>query len=118
MIVKRIFGSVYGKPVYEYVLSNKNGMSVGILTYGATLRFMNVPGKDGRLTDVICGYDDLKSYIEGDGYQGAVVGRYANRRAKGRFSLDGKEYSLVINNGVNSLHGGEFGLNSKLFAVT
>jgi len=117
MIVKREFGQVYGKPVYEYVLSNKNSMNVGILTYGATLRMMNVPGKDGRLTDVICGYDDLKSYIEGDGYQGAVVGRYANRIAKGKFSLDGKEYSLFINNGANSLHGGEFGLNTKLFAV-
>jgi len=117
MIVKREFGRVYGKPVYEYVLSNKNGMNVGILTYGATLRTLNVPGKDGRLTDVICGYDDLKSYIEGDGYQGAVVGRYANRIAKGKFTLDGKEYSLFINNGVNSLHGGEFGLNTKLFAV-
>lgn len=117
MIVKREFGHLHGKPVYEYVLSNKNGMNVGILTYGATLRTLNVPGKDGRLTDVICGYDDLKSYIEGDGYQGAVVGRYANRIAKGKFTLDGKEYSLFINNGVNSLHGGEFGLNTKLFAV-
>ncbi|MBE6669962.1 MAG: galactose mutarotase [Ruminococcaceae bacterium] len=117
MIVKREFGSVYGKPVYEYVLSNKNQMNVGILTYGATLRTLNVPGKDGRLTDVICGYDDIKSYVEGDGYQGAVVGRYANRIAKGRFTLDGEEYSLFINNGVNSLHGGEYGLNTKLFAV-
>ncbi len=117
MIVKREFGSVYGKPVYEYVLSNKNRMNVGILTYGATLRTLNVPGKDGRLTDVICGYDDIKSYVEGDGYQGAVVGRYANRIAKGRFTLDGEEYSLFINNGVNSLHGGEYGLNTKLFAV-
>lgn len=117
MIVKREFGSVYGKPVYEYVISNKNGMNVGILTYGATLRTLNVPGKDGRLTDVICGYDDIRSYVEGDGYQGAIVGRYANRIAKGRFTLDGKEYSLFINNGVNSLHGGEYGLNTKLFAV-
>lgn len=117
MIVKRNFGSVYGKPVYEYTLTNKNGMSAGILTYGATLRTLRVPGKDGRLTDVVCGYDDIKSYVEGDGYQGAVVGRFANRIAKGRFSLDGKEYSLFINNGENSLHGGEFGLNTKLFAV-
>lgn len=117
MIVKRRFGEVNGNPVYEYTLSNANGMNVCILTYGAVLRAMNVPGRDGRLTDVICGYDDIKSYVEGDGYQGAVVGRYANRIAKGRFTLNGKEYSLFINNGVNSLHGGKLGLNTKIFAA-
>jgi len=90
---------------------------VGILTYGATLRTLNVPGKDGRLTDVICGYDDLKSYIEGDGYQGAVVGRYANRIANAKFTLNGTEHKLFANENTNTLHGGMIGFNKRVWTV-
>lgn len=118
MITRSIFGSVYGKPVYKYTLSNSNGMTADILTYGAIIQRLIVPGKDGRLADVVCGYDDLKSYIEGDGYQGAVVGRYANRIGNARFTLNGVEYNLFKNDNENSLHGGEHGLNQKLYAAT
>ncbi len=119
MIERRTFGEVYGKPVYEYIIRNGNGMSVSILTYGAIIRTLNVPDREGKLSDVVCGYDDLKSYIEGDGYQGSVVGRFANRIADGKFNLGEVEYTLAKNdNGVNSLHGGNDGLNKKLYAST
>ena len=118
MITRSAFGSVYGKPVYRYTLSNTNGMSVDILTYGAIIQRLIVPGRNGRFTDVVCGYDDLKSYVEGDGYQGAVVGRYANRIGNARFTLNGIEYKLYKNDNENSLHGGEHGLNQKLYAAT
>ena len=118
MITRSVFGSGYGKPVYKYTLANSCGASVDILTYGAIIQRLIVPGRDGRFTDVVCGYDDLKSYIEGVGYQGAVVGRYANRIGNARFTLNGVEYSLYKNDNENSLHGGEHGLNQKLYAAT
>ncbi len=119
MIEKRRFGEVYGKPVYEFIIRNTNGMTVSVLNYGAVIRSIVVSDRDGKFSDVVCGYDDIKSYIEGDGYQGAVVGRFANRIADGRFTLNGREYKLAKNdNGINSLHGGNDGLNKKLYAVT
>ncbi len=119
MIEKKRFGLVYGKPVYEYAVTNANGMSVNILTYGAIIRNIIVPDKNGKMSDVVCGYDDIKSYVEGDGYQGAVVGRCANRIANGKFTLGGVEYTLAKNdNGINSLHGGDVGLNQKLYSAT
>ncbi len=119
MIEKKKFGSVYGKPVYEYILTNHSGMSVSFLTYGAVIRTILVPDREGKLSDVVCGYDDLKSYVEGDGYQGAVVGRCANRIANGKFTLNGVEYTLAKNdNGINTLHGGNAGLNQHLYSAT
>jgi galactose mutarotase-like enzyme len=70
------------------------------------------------MADVVGGYDDLDSYVRGDGYQGALIGRWGNRIAEGKFTLEGKEYSLFINNGPNHLHGGEFGFNAKVWDVT
>ena len=119
MIKKELFGVLAdGKEVYAYTLSNQNGMEVKILSYGGALAQIKVPDRKGCFTDVIGGYDCLESYVGGDGYQGALIGRFGNRIAKGKFTLDGKEYNMFINNGVNHLHGGEFGFNAKVWDVT
>ena len=119
MIKKELFGVLAdGKEVYAYTLSNQNGMEVKILSYGGALAQIKVPDRKGCFTDVIGGYDCLESYVGGDGYQGALIGRFGNRIAKGNFTLDGKEYNMFINNGVNHLHGGEFGFNAKVWDVT
>lgn len=117
-IVKNYFGTLAdGRAVDAYTLTNKGGMSVKIMNRGGTLMEINVPDRDGKMADVICGYDDLDSYVGADGYQGALIGRFGNRIAKGKFTLDGKEYSLFINNGENHLHGGEEGFDKKIWDV-
>ncbi len=119
MIKKELFGVLKdGREVYAYTLVNQNGMEVKIISYGGALVSVKVPERKGCFTDVIGGYDCLESYVEGDGYQGALIGRWGNRINKGRFTLEGKEYSLFINNGPNHLHGGEFGYNAKVWDVT
>ena len=96
-----------GKPVHKYVLTNDNGMSVSLIARGATIQQILVPDRDGKLADVVNGFDDVAGYEgEDNQYFGCTTGRVCNRIAKGRFSLDGKEYSLAINNEPNHLHGG------------
>jgi aldose 1-epimerase len=96
-----------GKTVETYTLTNGKGMSAKISTLGATLVELHVPDKDGRTADVVLGFDDAAGY-QGDGnqYFGCTTGRVCNRIAKGRFTLDGKDYQLAVNNGPNHLHGG------------
>ncbi|MEY2596314.1 MAG: hypothetical protein RI965_1586, partial [Bacteroidota bacterium] len=95
-----------GKKVKLYTLRNKNGMAVEISNYGATLVSIHVPDKDGIDGNVLLGYDDINGYYNGKSYFGCVVGRFANRIAKATFKLDGKEYHVPQNDGLNSLHGG------------
>ena len=118
-IKKKLFGVLEnGTEVYSYTMRNANGMKVKIISYGGAIVQINVPDKKGCFTDVIGGYDDLASYVGGNGYQGALIGRWGNRIAKGKFTLEGKEYDLFINNHSNHLHGGEFGYNAKVWDVT
>jgi aldose 1-epimerase len=98
-----------------YTLKNKNGMSAEIMNYGATVVSLFAPDKNGKLADVILGYDSLKRYERGGAYFGAIVGRYGNRIGKGKFILEGKEYQLTINDGKNHLHGGIIGFSKKLW---
>ena len=93
------------------------GCSCQILTYGATIRSLCVPDKSGKLVDVVLGYDTLKEYEQNDGYLGATVGRFANRIAHGQFSLSGKSYTLVQNNGYNHLHGGVVGFSHRVWDI-
>ena len=116
-IKKELFGTHRGCDIYKYTLENKNGMSVVISNFGATILSINVPDKNGEVADVICGYDDLQSYVEADGYQGAIIGRVGNRICKGNFSLDGVDYHMYINNGPNHLHGGKEGFDKKIWQV-
>ena len=115
MINKRLFGKTpSGEDVYIYDVEN-NKIKLSVMEFGAAIVSLNVPDREGRLADIVCGYDDLDSYIEGDGYQGAVVGRWANRINKGKFTLDGVEYTLFCNNGENHLHGGKVGFSHRVW---
>ena len=116
MVKKELFGTLQnGENIYSYTLTNKNGMSATIINYGATVVKLKVPDKNSKIEDVILGYDSLSSYVKGASFFGGIVGRYGNRIAKGKFTLDGKEYQLPINNGVNSLHGGTIGFNKRVW---
>lgn len=95
-----------GTPVEAIVLSNDHGVAARILTYGATLQSLSGPDRRGRIADVVLGYDDASDYQTHPNYFGVTVGRYANRIAGGRFTLDGREYQLPLNDTSNSLHGG------------
>ncbi len=118
MVKKELFGTLQnGENIYSYTLTNNNGMSATIINYGATVVKLKVPDKDGKIEDVILGYDSLSSYVKGASFFGGIVGRFGNRIAKGKFTLDGKEYQLTINNGENSLHGGTIGFNKRVWEV-
>ena len=108
-----------GQQVDLYVLKNKNKMQVAITNLGARVVSLIVPDKDKNPTDVVLGFDSVKSYMKkGNQYFGATVGRYGNRIAKGKFMLDGKDYQLDLNNRQNSLHGGKEGFFSKVWDAT
>ncbi|UUL83196.1 galactose mutarotase [Sphingomonas qomolangmaensis] len=106
-----------GSVVEAITLSNANGVSARVLTYGATLQSLMVPGRDGKVADVVLGYDDVASYVDRPNYFGVTVGRFANRIAGGKFTLDGKSHQLPLNDKVNSLHGGGNGFDKILWKV-
>jgi len=114
-IMKEHFGRIGKKEVFLYTLVNKNGITVKITNYGAIITTILVPDKNGKMGDIVLGYDSLKDYIAGSPYFGAIVGRYANRIAKGKFTLNGKGYTLAVNNGKNSLHGGLKGFDKVVW---
>jgi aldose 1-epimerase len=116
-VVKTPFGKTAdGKPVDLYVLTNDNGMTVKIMTLGAAITELWVPDREGKLADVNLGFDDVKGFeSKGNPFFGCVVGRVCNRIAKGKFTLNGKEYTLATNNGPNHLHGGNKGFDKKLW---
>jgi aldose 1-epimerase len=95
-----------GEEVDQYILTNSSGMTAKIITYGAILTELDVPDREGKPDEVVLGFDTLKEYMTENPFFGATVGRVANRIAKGKFTLDGKEYKLAVNNGPNALHGG------------
>lgn len=104
--------TIDGKQTDLYILKNKNNVQAAITNYGGRLISLLVPDKNGKMTDVIVGFDNVGAFTEGaDTYFGATIGRYGNRIANGKFTLDGKEYSLATNNGANHLHGGEKGFS-------
>lgn len=117
MITKELFGKAFDKDVYLYTLKNSVGASVKIMSLGATIVSINIPDKNGKLADVICGYDDVNSYLTNGGYQGAIIGRYGNRIKNSSFTLDGKEYKLYNNEKSNHLHGGKEGFDKKLWSA-
>jgi aldose 1-epimerase len=114
-IKKEKFGVAGGQEVFLYTLENQNGMKVKITNYGGIVTSLIVPDREGDFDDVVLGYDSLKGYLRETPYFGAIVGRYANRIARGRFSLDGETFSLAINNGPNHLHGGLRGFDKVVW---
>lgn len=107
--------TVNGKQVDLYTLQNKNGMVAKITNYGGKLVQLLVPDRNGQLGDVALGYESLEQTMKGQASMGCVIGRYANRIGKGKFSLEGVDYQLSINNGVNHLHGGTKGTRFQVF---
>jgi aldose 1-epimerase len=109
-----------GQDVYEYTLTNagKKSMEVKIITYGGIITSIEVPDKWGNIKNVALGFDNLQDYETKNPYFGCITGRYANRIANGRFTLDGVTYCLDINNDPNSLHGGFVGFDKKVWEVT
>src|SRR3954470_1650135 len=116
-ITKASFGSVGSQPVDRYTLANHD-MSVSILTYGGIVQAVNVPDRRGQQANVALNFASIANYTRNGDYRGSIVGRYGNRIAKGRFTLDNTQYSLDINNNPNTLHGGFSGFNGKVWAAT
>jgi aldose 1-epimerase len=106
-----------GSAVTIYTLTNGNGVEVRTMPYGAIIVSVRVPDKAGKVDDVVLGFDRLDGYLGTHPYFGAIVGRYANRIAKGSFTLDGQTYSLATNNGPNALHGGLKGFDKKMWTA-
>src|SRR2546421_5009790 len=104
-----------GTPVELYVLTNGKGMTVKITTYGGIVTELHAPDRDGKFADVVLGFDNLDGYLKGNPYFGCIVGRVANRIAKGRFTLEGKTYKLATNNGPSALHGGLKGFDKVVW---
>jgi aldose 1-epimerase len=106
-IEKGVFGTLSrNRNVEFFILKNKTGAEAKLISFGATLVSLKMPDKNGKLTDIVLGYDDLAGYIGGKCYFGCIVGRFANRIANAKFQLDGKEYKLAANDGKHHLHGG------------
>ena len=115
---KKSFGKTSdGQAVDLYVLTNKNGAELSITNYGGAVVSLKVPDRNGKLADVVLGYDNVDGYVNDKSYFGAIVGRYGNRIAHAQFVLDGKSYTLAKNNGENSLHGGIKGFNKALWTA-
>ena len=106
-----------GRGVELFTLTNRHGIELRAMTYGAIITSIRTPDRDGTLADIVLGFDSLGGYLAGSPYFGAVVGRYANRIAAGRFTLDGITYRLARNNGPNTLHGGVQGFDKVLWTA-
>jgi len=106
-----------GQAASLYTLTNQAGAEASILDYGGILVSLKMPDRTGKLADVVLGFDSMEGYLQDKAYLGALIGRYGNRIAQGKFSLGGVTYTLAKNNGVNSLHGGDIGFNRKMWAA-
>ena len=106
-----------GRDAWVYTLRNSSGMEARITNFGGVVLSLLAPDKDGRFTDIVLGYDSLPGYVANKPYFGALIGRYGNRIGKGKFSLEGVDYTLATNNGPNHLHGGVTGFDKVLWEV-
>ena len=106
-----------GRPISAYTVTNNQGMSMKVINYGGIITHLTAPDREGKLEDVVLGYDSLSGYLKSNPFFGALVGRYGNRISKGKFTLDGKEYSLARNNNGNHLHGGIRGFDKVAWNI-
>ncbi|MFC0250634.1 aldose epimerase family protein [Massilia consociata] len=107
-----------GEAITQFTLTNANGLVAKIIDFGGIITELHAPDREGRLADVVLGFDTLEPYLGDSPYFGALIGRYGNRIAKGRFTLDGREYQLPTNNGNNHLHGGAPGFDKVKWTAT
>ncbi|MGH9361153.1 MAG: aldose epimerase family protein, partial [Thermoanaerobaculia bacterium] len=104
-----------GSEIGVYTLTNRNGLKAKLINWGAILTELHLPDRNGKLADVVLGFDTLEGWLANPAYFGCTTGRVANRIAKAKFTLDGKEHQLATNNGPNHLHGGERGLDKRVW---
>lgn len=104
-----------GQQVSVFTLTNRQGMQVKVLDFGAIISAIHVPDRDGTLADVVLGFGHLEPYLANSAFLGAVIGRFGNRIAEGRFTLDGKDFQLAVNNAPNHLHGGNQGFHQVMW---
>jgi aldose 1-epimerase len=115
-VVRSPYGTMPdGRPVEAFRLTNANGVEVTAITYGGIITSIRVPDRAGQFGDIVLGFDALDGYVRNAPYFGAIIGRYGNRIANGRFVLDGQTYTLATNNGANHLHGGVRGFDKVLW---
>uniref|UniRef100_UPI004048FDF2 galactose-1-epimerase n=1 Tax=Fulvivirga sp. TaxID=1931237 RepID=UPI004048FDF2 len=112
-----VFGTYQGNQVLEYKLTNKNGVEVKVINYGGIITSILTPNKEGVLEDIVLGYDTLSGYLKDSPYFGALIGRFGNRIANGRFELDGEVYVLEQNNNGQHLHGGLVGFDKVFWNI-
>ena len=112
------WGTEDGKPVYLYTLTNSNGVSAKITNYGGIVVEFNAPDRDGKMENIVLGLGSLEDYLAGHPSLGCIIGRFANRIAGARFTLDGVEYALAANNGANHIHGGIKRFSHKVWDAT
>ena len=118
-ILERPFGSLDdGREVRIFSLRNASGTEVEIMDLGAIIVSLNTVDAHGNISDITLGYDEPQQYLDANAYMGAVVGRYGNRIAEGKFSIDGQDYTLASNNGPNALHGGIVGFDKKMWKTS
>lgn len=119
MIEKANFGkTTEGEPVEIYTLTNEHAIKVRVMTYGGLITELHLPDGKGQFADVVLGLDNLDQYLKGHPHFGCITGRFANRIAKGKFTLHGREYSLAVNNGPNHLHGGRKGFDKRVWLAS
>jgi aldose 1-epimerase len=117
LITTRPFGKMDDKAVTLYTMRNRKGMEMSVMNYGGIIVSLKVLDRNGMFEDVTLGYDSLKDYLKANPFFGALIGRYGNRIAKGKFALDGKQYTLPVNNGANHLHGGPKGFDKVYWDI-
>ncbi len=117
-MVTKPFGTLPdGRAVTSYKLTNKNGMTLAVINYGGIIVSLTAPDRSNNFDDVVLGYDSLTDYLTANPYFGALIGRYGNRISKGKFTLDGTEYTLALNNDKNNLHGGPNGFDKVFWDI-
>lgn len=117
-IAEKQIGILNGQPAKEFIIANSKGAFAGISNYGGIITRVVVPDKNREMGDVVTGFENLEGFLQsGNPYFGAIIGRYANRMARGKFIIDGKEYQLACNAGENSLHGGNVGFDKVMWNV-
>jgi aldose 1-epimerase len=115
-VVKRAaYGTVDGRAIEQFTLSNKHGVEVRAINYGGIITSIKTPDRAGALADIVLGFDSLNGYLGDHPFFGAIIGRYGNRIAKGRFAIDKQEYTLATNNGPHHLHGGMKGFDKRVW---